>query len=75
MTPRTVRSQTNPGPRRESRRRTVGKGWVRLVCDAREAWRVLRMKLEAKANGGGGGGALPSQGKGSKGPKVMSAEL
>lgn len=48
---------------------------MRLVCDAREAWRVLRMKLEAKANGGGGGGALPSQGKGSKGPKVMSAEL
>lgn len=42
----------------ESRRYTVGMGWARLVCDAREAWKVLRMELEAKAKGRGGGAAF-----------------
>lgn len=42
----------------ESRRCTVGMGWARLVFDAREAWKVLRMELEAKAKARGVGAAF-----------------
>ena len=41
-------------------------GWARVVCDARDAWSILRMELEAKAHGRG---ALSSQRKALMAPR------
>ena len=42
-------------------------GWASLVSDAREAWRVLRMKLETKANDGVGAAFTRKRLKGPQG--------